>query len=144
MVEFGEFLSTALSETFSMFGLSVERNSTIISETLSSSGDVNVVLGFTGDARGSIVIAFPNKTASAISTIMTGSEEINFMAKSAFAELSNMIAGAAISKSSRFMNLTPPSIVTGENIFLMLSRVQSTNMEFNLNGSPLTIAFALE
>jgi len=144
MVEFGEFLSTALLETFSMFGLSVERNSTIISETLSSSGDVNVVLGFTGDARGSIVIAFPNKTASAISTIMTGSEEINFMAKSAFAELSNMIAGAAISKSSRLMNLTPPSVVTGENIFLMLSRVKSTNMEFNLNGSPLTIAFALE
>jgi len=144
MVEFGEFLSTALMETLSMFGLRVERNSTIVSETLSSSSDVNVVLGFTGDARGSIVIALPKKTASAISTIMIGSEEVNTMAKSAFAELSNMIAGAAISKSTGLMNLTPPSVVTGENISLMISRVKSTNMEFNLNGSPLTIAFALE
>jgi|GEM_PF-3703246 len=144
MVEFGEFLSVALKDTLSMFGLSVERNSTIVSETLSSSGDVNVVIGFTGDVRGSIVIALPKETASAISAIMIGSEEINLMAKSAFAELSNMIAGSAISKSPRFMNLTPPSVVTGENIFLMISRVKSTNMEFNLNGSPLTIAFALE
>lgn len=144
MVEFGEFLSVALMETLSMFGLCVEHNSTIVSETLSSSSDVNVVLGFTGDARGSIVIAFPKKTASVISAIMIGSEEINFMAKSAFAELSNMIAGAAISKSPRLVNLTPPSVVAGENISLMISRVKSTNMEFNLNGSPITVAFAME
>jgi len=144
MVEFGEFLSTALIETLSMFGFYVEHNTTVVSETLSSSSDVNVVLGFTGDARGSIVIALPKKTASAISAIMTGSEEINFMAKSAFAELSNMIAGAAISKGTGFMNLTPPSVVAGENISLMISRVKSTNMEFDLNGSPITVAFAME
>ena len=134
----------ALKETLSMFGFFVEHNMTIASETLSSSSDLNVVLGFTGDARGSIVIALPKKTASAISAIMVGSEEINLMAKSAFAELSNMIAGAAISKSSRFMNLTPPSVVAGENIFLMISKVKAMNMEFSLNGSPITVAYAME
>lgn len=144
MSEFGEFLGLAFKETLSMFGFNVEHNSTIHSETLSSSSDLNVVLGFTGDARGSIVIALPKTTASAVSAIMIGTDEINTMTKSALAELSNMIAGAAISRSPKLMNLTPPSVVAGDNIYLMISRVKSTNMEFLLNGSPITLSFALE
>jgi chemotaxis protein CheX len=144
MSELGTFLGMAFKETLSMFGFNVEHNSTVHSETLSSSSDMNVVLGFTGDARGSIVIALPKKTASVVSSIMIGTDEITAMTKSALAELSNMIAGSAISKSSKFMNLTPPSVVAGDNIYLMISRVRSTNMDFHLNGSPITVSFAVE
>ena len=144
MSEFGEFLGIAFKETWSMFGFNVEHNSTVHSEILSSSSDLNVVLGFTGEVRGSIVIALPKITASAVSAVMIGTDEINTMTKSALAELSNMIAGSAISKSPRFMNLTPPSVVAGDNVYLMISRVKSTNMEFHLNGSPITVSFAVE
>jgi len=144
MSEFGGLLKQSVTDTLSMFGLGIDHKSTEDSARLTSNEEVSLVLGFHGDLKGSIVFGMPRKTATTISSIMTGSLEFDFMAKSALSELSNMIAGSAVSKSTPFMNLSPPTFVSGKNMYLLISKVKSTALSFSINDDPFTVSFSIE
>lgn len=80
---------------------------------------VNVVVGITGGACSQVSFAMTPGTARWIASRMTGKDvlELDEMALSAVRELSNIIAGTALSYLvgvGERMDLTPPSLTIGE------------------------------
>ena len=88
------------------------------------SDNVVVLIGLTGNIYGNVTINLSNELACRIASAMMGGmpvPSLDEMAKSAIAELSNMIignTGVLLSKKSINVNVTPPTILTGDKIEL--------------------------
>lgn len=139
----------AVANTLPMFGLNAQLVATSQESTLASAEEVNVHVGFTDGLRGNVVIGFSRETALGIvSTMMGGGDpgEFGFMAKSALGELGNMLVGGAMMAlgSAKIINLSAPTIVAGEGMFIVMSRVASTKLVFDLSGRPMVIVFTQE
>lgn len=93
-------------------------------DTHCESGNVVVLIGLTGKISGSAVMAFNREFACKIaSSMMMGAPvpEFDEIAKSAIGELCNMILGntaTLFSKMGMTLDITPPTIFTGDNIIL--------------------------
>ncbi len=84
--------------------------------------EVAIIVGFTGDIVGQVVISMDIDCARGIAAKMMMEEdipELDEFAKSALGELANMIsANATISLSEKgfVADITPPSVITGKKI----------------------------
>ena len=93
--------------------------------------DITSVIGIIGDIRGNIAYSFSNDTAKKIvSAMMMGMpfDDMDSLGRSAIGELSNMITGSATGIMSNMeiaTDITPPSIIFGEDIYFIISSVQS-------------------
>lgn len=122
----------ALIKVLDSFGIS---NSTIGNlekkERTQVTLDVTAVIGLVGDIRGNVAYSLSKETAEKIvEKMMPGVpfNEFDRMARSAIGELSNMITGmASISLSEMGVNIdiSPPSIIIGEEIYFIISPIQS-------------------
>lgn len=83
---------------------------------------VVVLIGLTGEIQGSVVISLSSSLACSIASAMMGGmpvPELDELAKSAIAELSNMILGNTaniFSKNKINIEITPPTLLTGQNL----------------------------
>lgn len=80
--------------------------------------DVTVIISVIGQADGSIMFGFPERTAKRIASAMLGQPVVIFnrLAESAIAELGNMIAGRAsgvLGQSGYACMIGPPTMVIG-------------------------------
>lgn len=88
------------------------------------SDGVIVLIGLVGEFYGSTVISLNKDMACKIASAMMGGfpiETLDEMAKSAVSELCNMILGnvaTIFSKNNINVDITPPTVLTGENIQL--------------------------
>ncbi len=136
--------------TFPMFGYDLEFLGESSEVNLNSTEDVNVLIGLSNGAQGNIVISFKRETAfNIISAMMGGStvvENIDDMGKSALGELANMLIGSAISGISEdnVIDLSPPTIAMGRNMYIILSNIEATRMEFKLAKDSLYVAYAIQ
>jgi chemotaxis protein CheX len=111
---------------------------------------VILTLGIVGDKKGNVAYAINTEGAMQIaSTMMMGMpvEELDDMAKSAISELSNMLtANASINFSNEAINvdISPPTMLTGEEIELSMSKDQVLCVEFNIDGICMEINVALD
>ncbi|MBC7958360.1 MAG: chemotaxis protein CheX [Vallitaleaceae bacterium] len=86
-----------------------------------------VIVGITGDLRGQVIINMNYTVACGIAShMMMGMPvpELNDMAKSAVSELANMILGNSatlFSKKGIALDITPPSICSGNNLEISVS-----------------------
>ena len=102
-------------------------------KNLPYSGDnVIVIIGLTGEIKGTVVISLKNSVACKIaSAMMCGMPvpELDEMSKSAISELCNMILGntaSVFAANNIKIDITPPTLLTGEN--LELSPIKSLVM----------------
>lgn len=100
-------------------------------------GDSAVVLiGITGQLYGSVILSFSTNLACKIASIMMGGmsvPELDEIAKSAVAELSNMILGNAAANLYKIgitVDITPPTVFTGSN--MSVSPTQGETISFPL------------
>jgi chemotaxis protein CheX len=98
-------------------------------KTLPYKGDsVVVIIGLTGEIKGSVVISLKTSVACKIaSAMMCGMPvpELDEMSKSAISELCNMILGntaSVFSNNNIKIDITPPTLLTGENLQLSPSK----------------------
>ncbi|MCB2297381.1 chemotaxis protein CheX [Clostridium tagluense] len=90
--------------------------------------DVVVLIGLTGEIQGNVIISLSKKIACKIAAAMMGEislVELDEIGKSAISELCNMILGTAASifyKKNISIDITPPTVFTGNNIELSLSK----------------------
>lgn len=88
---------------------------------------LTVIIGVTGELKGQVLINMRAETACNIAShMMMGMPvpELNDMAKSAVSELSNMILGNAatiFSTNNITLDITPPSLVLGDNMVFSVS-----------------------
>ncbi len=107
---------------------------------------VVVLIGLTGTIQGNVSISLKKSLACNIASAMMGGmpvPDLDEIAKSAVSELCNMILGNAASIFSRNnieIDITPPTMLTGENIEVSpsISVIVSIPLEFE-NGEKLEI-----
>jgi len=105
------------------FGMNVMRDSLELYQGPLRGADVNTIIGVTGQLEGQVIYTFEERVALRIASALMGEavEELDELAKSAVAELGNIITGnAAIGLSENGYNciLTPPTLLTGKELIV--------------------------
>lgn len=119
-------------------------------ENMNVNLNITSVIGVVGEIRGNISYSFSKDTAKKIaSTMMMGMpvETLDDMARSAIGELANMITGNAAtmlaSKEISF-DITPPSIIFGENIYMIISSVGALAIDIETDVGNIEVNIGLE
>jgi chemotaxis protein CheX len=108
------------------------------------------MIGLSGKIKGSMALSMPYDTAKKIaSTMMMGMEvaEIDEISVSALGELANMICGQAaiqLATENSIMDITPPTIIHGDNIKAMISQVETTVVEISSSLGSMELNVGLE
>ncbi len=134
-----------------MLDVDTEKKDLKLIEDMASSKDANVVLGVTGDLKGTILFSFPKDMTLEMVKVMSGIEmsEIDGFVSSALGEIANIIGGNAMTilTSNDYMcDIVPPQIFVGEYksfsmadgkaLFLTLgTQIGEFNGEFDINIS---------
>jgi len=143
-----EALIRAVPETLGLFGSAA----TLIGETvqpgLTSAHPVNVLMGITQGGRGNVVLGMSRQSALKLVGGMVGAGEgatLDGVGKSALAELGNMLVGSAVHvvTTPPGLDTAPSTVVLGERIFLIVSRVPAQVLQFRTDGGPFVVRFAL-
>jgi Predicted inhibitor of MCP methylation, homolog of CheC len=112
--------------------------------------DVTAVVGLVGDIKGNVAYSFSQETAKKlIASMMPGMavEEFDTMARSAVGELSNMTTGKAsivLSDMGVNIDISPPSIIVGEEIYFIISPVQSIAVNVNTPAGRIEVNIEVE
>lgn len=144
------FISGFLNVT-SMLGISgLQRTKLAKKEKLRTDNDINIIIGLVGDIRGNVVLAMHEETACKIASTMMGGmpvEKFDMMPRSAISELANMMAGNSASQlegSGVHVNITPPTLIHGQNMISLISQVETIMIEFSGNEGIIEINIATE
>jgi chemotaxis protein CheX len=119
-----------------------------IQPTCSTISDINVVLGLTGDVTGNVVFGMCQQTALRISSKMTFQElkVLDPLAKSAIAELCNMVSGNALQELADqgfICDITPPSLIKGSNVEINLMAAPALRLPVHTSFGEVLLTVAL-
>jgi chemotaxis protein CheX len=118
-----------------------------VKKNRSANGDVSALVGFTGDASGSISLSFPRACAIAIVKGMLGPDvgDIIADAKDAVGEVSNMISGqarAGLSDLGIKLQGSTPTIIFGDNHYVShVSNAPVVAIPFTTDFGEFTLEF---
>ena len=129
------------------FGMNVMRDSLALNQGPLRGADVNTIIGVTGQLEGQVIYTFEERVALRIASALMGEtvEELDELAKSAVAELGNIITGnAAIGLSENGYNciLTPPTLLTGKEL-IVTTFTPVLNIPFSTDFGSVTVHVAL-
>ena len=110
---------------------------------------VNVLVGLSQGGRGNVVLGMSRKGALKIVGGMMGGmavTELDDLGKSALAELGNMLveSGVRAVSTPEGLDISPPTVVLGDRVFLFISRVPSRVLNFRTEDGPFAVRFSLE
>lgn len=115
------FVESAYNIMQEVLQTDIERKDLFLKKSSQPVMGVAALVGLAGDVEGRVLIDMSQETALKIASTMN-SEELDTMdelVKATIAELANMITAQAVTKLSDLgfkFDLTPPSIITGENM----------------------------
>lgn len=109
---------------------------------------VAAIIGLTGDVEGRVLLDMEGSTALGIASTMNGEQiaEFDALAKATIAELANMITGQAVTKLHDLgfhFDLTPPSLITGDNMVVTDNGVEALIVPLDLKEGRLEINVAV-
>lgn len=128
-----------------MFDLNVEKNELKVIEDMIPSKDLSVLLGVTGDLKGSILFSFPDDMTLDMVQIMAGMkmDKIDTFVSSALGEIANIIGGNALTNlaSNDYQcDITPPQVFVGQHKTIspseekaLLINLETTIGDFDIN-----------
>lgn len=112
---------------------SIERGDIYTKSSASAISGVVILIGLAGDLRGRFFLDMSKDTAIKLSDAMNeqSNGEYDLLTKSTINELGNLIGGLAITKLHHLgkqVFISPPSLLTGENIEITSSNLDSMAM----------------
>jgi len=141
----------ALFEVLPALGFTdVKRGKLSIRENLAATTDVTTLVGLSDDVRGNVIYCMSEDTAKNIASVMMMGmpvEQFDEIAQSAISELANMVTANASTKYSSqglFVNVCPPSLITGENVTVMVSQVKTLSVEVLTEAGTVEVNVGLE
>ena len=144
------FLS-ALFEVLPALGLTdLKRGNIVMKDKLMATMEVTTLVGLSDDLRGNVIYCMSEDTAKNTASIMMMGmpvEEFDEMAQSAISEMANMVtANASTAFSSQGINvsISPPTLITGENVTVMVSQVRTLAIEVLTGAGIIEINVGLE
>lgn len=147
-MEIKEALTQAMQEVCRLYMLKSELRGEAVKSSLCSTEPINVLIGFSMSLRGNVVFGFNKSAAMKLVSVINGVENAAFDAKtkSSLGEFARFTLDLAISKSQmvKTVSLSPPIIVTGENIFLMIGQVKTVQLAFGLDEDLVSVSYYLE
>jgi chemotaxis protein CheX len=153
MCNTGQFINPFVNGAFSvmsmMLGETPTRGPLAADASTSTSHQVNVVVGVTGDAHGSVILGMSLVTADRIASKMIGEPVRTFdgMAASAISELCNMICGTALGELSSqglTCDLTPPSVIRGQKVQISNTVIPTIRVNLMSSLGCMTVSIALK
>jgi chemotaxis protein CheX len=123
------FVESAFSIIKEVLHSDVQRKELYLKKTSQPVMGVAAIVGLAGDVEGRVLIDMSNETAIEIASIMNGEKlsDLDELVKATITELANMVTASAVTKLHDLgfkFDLTPPSIITGQNM-----RVTDMNVE---------------
>lgn len=102
-----------------MLDIEVEKTKLDVVEGMIASKDANVILGVTGDLKGSILFSFTKPMTLDMVKIMSGMEmkDIDNFVSSALGEVANIIGGNAVTNLTSYdyiCDIVPPQVIVGD------------------------------
>lgn len=148
-MELKEALCRSVQEIFNMLNLSPELKQVVEEPSLTSASEVNALVGFNYSIIGNIVFALDKNTARQVTAAMTGAEpgEDESKVKKTIGDVAKLVTDLALGKmniNSSIYFTPPPTLVTGEDVFLLISRTQAKRLLFHINNVEFSIAYSLE
>ncbi|MCX7841945.1 MAG: chemotaxis protein CheX [Clostridia bacterium] len=141
----------ALKNVLETFGASdIKKGGLQKKETMLADMDITSIIGIVGDVRGNIAYCMTEETGKKIaSAMMMGMpvETLDSIARSALGEMANMMGGRAsaiLSQAGVATDLTPPSIIIGRDIMLIISSVQTVAVDMETPFGRIQINIGLE
>jgi chemotaxis protein CheX len=140
----------ALQQVLAMFGVAeMNRSKLEKKDNMHVDKDITAIVGMVGDVRGNIAYSFSRDTAKQIVGAMVGMtvNEIDAIARSGIGEFANMVTGTAMTllgESGNVSDITPPSIVFGEDLYMVISSVQTIAVEYETGFGKIEVNIGLE
>lgn len=115
---------------------------------IAAADQVNVMVNFTQTPKGKAIFAFSQKRALKIASAMLGQDVKSFdlTAKKVVTEFTTFITGLAIGKMkiSSSISFSDPILLTGNNIMVMLSRLKSKQLVFQIEDDLMLLTHCIE
>lgn len=124
------FVESAFNIMKEVLQTEVERKELYLKKSSQPVMGIAAIVGLAGDVEGRVLIDMSSETAMGIASVMNGEEltSVDDLVKATITELANMVTASAVTKlhdlGFRF-DLTPPSIITGENMKVSDMHVES-------------------
>lgn len=142
---------TALVDILGQYGITgIDKQSVELKDEMIITQDVTAFIGIVGDFSGNISYCYSQETAKNLaSAMMMGMpvEVLDDMSSSALAELSNQITGTAatiFSNQKVQLDITPPSLVVGEEMMFILTFLKTICLSFTTSVGLIEVNVALE
>ncbi|MGM0549007.1 MAG: chemotaxis protein CheX [Bacillota bacterium] len=148
-----KYLNPIISATDSVFktmlSLEPKKGEISVQEDLVTDKEANVIIGMTGDIKGSIVYSFSQAMALKVVEAMSGMEmkELDKFVTSAMGELGNIISGQAttgLANQDLNCDIAPPQIVTGTNINISSEADKVLKVNFVTDLGEFDVGFSVK
>lgn len=141
------FVESAFNVLKEVTGTDVQRGELFLKRTTQPVMGVAAIVGLAGDVEGRVLFDMSMKTAINIASAMNGETlpSLDDLAKATITELANMITAQAVTKLYDLgfkFDLTPPAIITGENMQVTDMDVEAliVPMELSLGKIEVNVA----
>ncbi|MFW5710388.1 MAG: chemotaxis protein CheX [bacterium] len=142
------FVEAAFNVLREVLSEEVKRGELYLKSTSQPVLGVAAIVGLTGDVEGRVLFDMKKEVALAIASEMNGEElkTMDDLAKATISELANMITGQAVTKLHDLgfkFDLTPPAIITGDNMEVSNTGVEALIVPVELKAGKIEINVAV-
>lgn len=142
------FVEAAFNILKEVLNENIERGELYLKSTSQPVLGVAAIVGLAGGVEGRVLFDMSSKTAIAIASAMNGEQltALDELGKATITELANMITAQAVTKLHELgfsFDITPPAIITGENMEVTDTEVEALIVPVLLSEGKLEINVAI-
>jgi chemotaxis protein CheX len=142
------FISATITSFSTMVGVEVVPNKPFLKKGSGVNYDISGVIGLSGEAKGSVILSFPQDSVVKIVSSFLGETitEMNNDVTDAVGELANIIAGSAKKDLAAFkLNISLPTVIMGtEHRIFDPKDVMSMIVPFTFDGGNFDLGVNLK
>jgi chemotaxis protein CheX len=134
------FINVSINLVQMVCNIKAERGQIFVKNSTFMAENVVIIIGIAGEFKGQVFFSMDESTACKIASSMMFGMEVNAledMAKSAIAELGNMIMGnvsTEFSNSGIKIDITPPTVLVGSDIAVSTKGVKTICVPLIMEG----------
>ncbi|MFP4362534.1 MAG: chemotaxis protein CheX [Spirochaetia bacterium] len=142
------FVEAAFNVLKEVLDADIERGELFLKSASQPVLGVAAIVGLAGDVEGRVLFDMTSDTALKVASEMNGEElgSLDDLAKATITELANMITAQAVTKLHELgfqFDLTPPALITGENMEVSDPQVEALIVPMDLPYGKVEINVAI-
>lgn len=142
------FVESAFSVLKEVLGTEVQRGELFLKRTTQPVMGVAAIVGLAGDVEGRVLFDMSMQTAIDVASAMNGETlpSLDDLGKATITELANMITAQAVTKLYDLgfkFDLTPPAIITGDNMQVTDMDVEALIVPMELSVGRIEVNVAI-